>query len=334
MLRLRILPSQCFQTLNKERPKESQLFHYTTAAGLMGILGSPQNKGLSLWATDIRYLNDTSEFQLGLKLGREVMGELLVAETDNTRKKVLQCIQEDIEKINDPVFVVSFSERDDTLSQWRAYGGESGYSLGWDFDALKAQANQNQKPYQWLLAKCIYDQEAQRKAMTGILMHHLEQCFCPDGMLHCLLDLRPDLTEEMQFNAVILAMRSVIRRYAATFKHKGFQEENEWRLISPWPLKFDDAMIENLLEALPAIHPKVYQAQGIKYRPGRSGIVPYVEFSLSAQNDTNSLLASITVGPNQHPILAKDATYSLCMSKNVLIDPARIHSSGIPYRSW
>ena len=32
------------------------LFHYTTAAGLLGILGSS-----SLWATDLRFLNDAQE---------------------------------------------------------------------------------------------------------------------------------------------------------------------------------------------------------------------------------------------------------------------------------
>lgn len=33
------------------------LFHYTTAAGLLGIL-----KSAKLWATDLRFLNDAQEF--------------------------------------------------------------------------------------------------------------------------------------------------------------------------------------------------------------------------------------------------------------------------------
>jgi hypothetical protein len=32
------------------------LFHYTTAAGLLGILNSS-----TLWATDLRFLNDAQE---------------------------------------------------------------------------------------------------------------------------------------------------------------------------------------------------------------------------------------------------------------------------------
>ncbi|MBB5190684.1 hypothetical protein HNQ50_001406 [Silvimonas terrae] len=332
MLSLRVMSSQAVQAIQSEYPEKGRLFHYTTVAGLMGILGSPPEKGLSLWATAIRYLNDTSEFQLGLELAKEVAKELWVAEIDETRKRVFHAIHENIEKLDDPVFVISFSEQDDTLSQWRAYGGETGYSLGWDFDALKNQANQKQQ--QWLLAKCIYDQDTQRKAMTGFLLHYLDEILHPGGALRDLLELQPGLTEEMQFNAVILIMRATIRRYAAIFKHKGFQEEKEWRLISPWPLVSDEVMLAKTIEAFPEMHHEVHQAQGIKYRPGRSGIVPYVEFQLGAQHEAGSLLKSITVGPNQHPLLARDAVYSLCISRNVPIGHDLVSTSGTPYRSW
>ena len=36
--------------------KPSTLFHYTTATGLLGILGSS-----TLWASDVRFLNDSQE---------------------------------------------------------------------------------------------------------------------------------------------------------------------------------------------------------------------------------------------------------------------------------
>ncbi len=55
--------------------RESQLpdvvYHYTTAAGLLGICTSKK-----IWATDIRYLNDSEEFQYTLDLAAAHLASL------------------------------------------------------------------------------------------------------------------------------------------------------------------------------------------------------------------------------------------------------------------
>ena len=43
--------------------QQELLYHYTTQEGLLGIL-----RDKCIWATDIRYLNDTSEGQIFTKL--------------------------------------------------------------------------------------------------------------------------------------------------------------------------------------------------------------------------------------------------------------------------
>jgi hypothetical protein len=45
------------------RSEPATLYHYTSAAGLLGIL-----KTRSIWATNIRFMNDTREFALALDL--------------------------------------------------------------------------------------------------------------------------------------------------------------------------------------------------------------------------------------------------------------------------
>ena len=54
------------------RPEEEApaLFHYTDAAGLLGIL-----KSRSLWATDFRSLNDASEMHYGMDLAHGLIKE-------------------------------------------------------------------------------------------------------------------------------------------------------------------------------------------------------------------------------------------------------------------
>ena len=47
------------------------LYHYTRAGGLLGIV-----QGHSIWATDIRYLNDGNEFRYGSGLVKQVSADL------------------------------------------------------------------------------------------------------------------------------------------------------------------------------------------------------------------------------------------------------------------
>ena len=69
----------------------SSLYHYTSGDGLIGIL---RNK--SLWATDINFLNDHREFELGSKLigdlSKVKVQELIkknVADSLEVREKLL-----------------------------------------------------------------------------------------------------------------------------------------------------------------------------------------------------------------------------------------------------
>src|SRR5438270_10650521 len=48
------------------RPLPKFLYHYTGQDGLLGIIGTG-----SMWATNIAYMNDSTEFEVALRLIRE-----------------------------------------------------------------------------------------------------------------------------------------------------------------------------------------------------------------------------------------------------------------------
>src|ERR1700730_5288689 len=106
-----------------------RVWHYTGADGLLGILKSNR-----MWATNIKYLNDASEF----KHGRTLVDEMLTKkgkdspDLDPLLKTVVNIIEQF--KTNSEVYIVCFCEgngADDLLSQWRAYGANGGgYSIG------------------------------------------------------------------------------------------------------------------------------------------------------------------------------------------------------------
>lgn len=114
-----------------------RLFLYTTAAGLLGILNSS-----TIWATDLRFLNDAQEAVYAR--------ELFVEAVRNTDNPALQpghplhqvaqefgeefagykeIVAKELHSFDFPVYVTCFCESGDLLSQWRAYGSDHGYAI-------------------------------------------------------------------------------------------------------------------------------------------------------------------------------------------------------------
>src|SRR5687768_16519179 len=99
------------------------LYHYTTAAGLLGIVSSHHLRG-----TNYSFMNDASEFTYGVELAlkrfdaesrknREQKDEisLLVGVAGEVWMKRQASLSE--------TYVTCFTEARDDLNQWRGYGG-------------------------------------------------------------------------------------------------------------------------------------------------------------------------------------------------------------------
>jgi hypothetical protein len=125
------------------------LFHYTTAAGLLGILSSS-----TLWATDLRFLNDAQEALYARDLFMEMIWGADPATQpghplhDNAKAfgetfvEYRKWVVKDLNSPKFPVYVTCFCESGDLLSQWRAYGTDHGYAIGVKPDVLKTAIQQ------------------------------------------------------------------------------------------------------------------------------------------------------------------------------------------------
>jgi hypothetical protein len=111
------------------RALPAELWHYTDANGLIGILKTGQ-----IWSTQITCLNDSLE--------QRYFGDLVHAIVKTRRAQNTDPILEPLFRVADvaldnrnfsPIgqFVACFSETEDDLGQWRGYGGgECGYAIG------------------------------------------------------------------------------------------------------------------------------------------------------------------------------------------------------------
>jgi hypothetical protein len=281
--------------LYSDTPNET-IYHYTTFSGLLGIV----ERG-ALWASDIRYMNDSAELNHMVALIREEVGERI--ELGHPNPKLLTQFQDWIARRvtnGHMLFAGSFRANGNLLSQWRGYSElGKGVSIGFDprhiLTCARAQG--------FMVGKCIYDHTQQR------------------SLIHQIVDFVEDLAahscgthgcrDDRIFADVFEQIESDLLRIAAILKHPSFQEEEEWRIVSPVITDFKDA----------AVH----------YREGTSMLVPYFEFSLITPKETVPKLQHIFLGPTPNISLSMNSL-SMYLAKAGISPRRGITYCQIPYR--
>ncbi len=204
----------------KEVPQKS-LFHYTTQNGLLGII-----KSKKLWLSDNRYLNDMTEYNYVIDL---VKGELKKRVYEKFKKFLetmdggFDTLLENI-KEKHPIFVCSFSERGDRLSQWRGYcpnGG--GFSIGFDKAHIVKLRKKYKKNKKFNFVRCVYKKNSQQEIIRKYLKDTVS-IFQKFNINNC-----NDENSKLKFiNHFFKMLLTII----PMLKHSSFREEREWRIAS------------------------------------------------------------------------------------------------------
>ena len=250
-----------------ERVPESPLYHYTDAAGLIGIL-----KNKSVWASSIQHLNDTLEYKHAVGMMTEELERRFDGIAEVAAKQPfgslsdpppysiesLRMLRENLRSLNNtPLYIASFSEKKDVLSQWRGYCmGRNGYSMGFMPQTLTAL-----KDIGYQLVKCVYTQEEKKSLCNALIDSYLE------------LDAKFLGKRTLWRYGSKSKWRSKFSLLAAAIRHEGFQEESEWRLVG-----------------------KERDENALHFRTGRSGVVPYLEVPLAPEGE-NIPVAELVIGP-------------------------------------
>lgn len=154
----------------------NKLYHYTSKEGFLGII-----KNKTLWATEILFMNDSKES----KIPFEILLKLLSEEKNSDIRKKIEDAQ-NVTKINIfdfykafegfNTYVISFSEKQNDLNQWRSYGENgSGFCIEFNTNQLQLAIDKNLKIlelstngilddnhiYKLSWRKCCYDKNEQ-----------------------------------------------------------------------------------------------------------------------------------------------------------------------------
>ena len=274
----------------------SKFGHYTSQKGLLGIV-----KEEKLWATNIKFLNDEQEFQHAIKLINEIIPKATITEASSNYSvyiKYIEAIEKKLMSLDsfktDSIYTFSVSEELDLLSQWRGYCPENnGDCVTLNTDGV---FNDIKEIYpNSYLQKCVYNQEKKESELKAVLNKFWLQYSA--------------LSSKKEQASIVDSLASEIALLASHFKHSSFSEENEWRII----IMLDYAADEDL-----------------KFREGKSSLIPYLELPLKWCN-----IKEVKIGPTSNKTLSMKAISLFIEKKHG--DPFTmpdITHSDTPYRPW
>jgi hypothetical protein len=277
------------------RQVDELLYHYTSVESFVSIVNAGE-----LWASHIRYLNDTSEQRLLWDHVQARIETRIETADDIDRERLLLFQSLARSPLELDAYVLCFSkDGGDRLSQWRGYGGSAGVAIGFDGELLKKKCsafttsrsrNQPTKMGFTLLRDVLYVEPSGDERSKQII--------------DTLLD-DPEATGREDW----LTEKGVFRRrvplQASNLKHKAFYDEREWR-VSIFQLPEDF----------------------IRFRVRRSIVIPYALFDLGRGEPVWPLIPRVIVGPSPHQ------AGTITAIRKMLDDRVAVVGRSIPFRDW
>lgn len=296
-------------------PKTSEvyekLYHYTNWAGLLGII-----ENQTLWATHYKFLNDYSEIvlfrdkliSLIIPYVREAY-EKLINQSPPTEQRINQAgglgklVQLDAEVFvdalyratGDEIYILSFCGQHENpninsnglLSQWRSYGAGGGFALVFDTQKLEEILALEAERFEYStghISDLIYsdDEKKLKEELSddlSIIADKGKQFFA-----HANLSKK----EEAGTLKSYIPFVNCITRY----KHYGFREENEVRVVA-LPTVLDQKYLKLASSNGVTLKPEKER----KFRKKNEQHIPYIELFYST--DIDLPIEKIIVGPHK-----------------------------------
>lgn len=271
--------SQNDRSLMADAAGDKPLYHYTDENGLTGLI-----RDRKIWFTHYKLLNDPLE--------REWAHEIIAQEFEKFKpanaleKRIYERVKANFADTVAPIelFIFCLCEHGDLLNQWRFYTGpKSPFAVELNLDNLTGKdAN-----YHCWTYRIIYNEEQQRdlcqKIFSAIAKYANEQS--------------SSLDDESEFERFISDAILLVEIASGRIKSPAFEQEREWRAV---------------------IYATEEQSPDVKYRSGKYGLTPYLEFMHTNFTPTlgNSTLLhlpikSVRIGPGTNQAASVYAVYML-----------------------
>jgi hypothetical protein len=280
------------------RQPVEEVWHYTTAEGLIGILNSGR-----LSATHVMCLNDSLEQRYFGDLIHDAVKAKLAAITNDPKLALLfRTADEGLSKRDFSTasrFVTCFTEVEDDLGQWRGYGGgECGYAIGFRFQGLRDAI----KPRGYLLPMNYEDKGHHFLVDEVLRMAHV---YFLDGLRRGLPD------HERWAREFLTAFSNELDIFASLLKHPKFTGEREWRITATLQMG---------------------EHKALEFRQKRTLLARYLPIDLTADSEGSRKLpiTRVYVGPGPAQRVSQVGVGDLLLKYDY--KDIRVELSKVPYR--
>lgn len=290
--------------------------HYTSMEALEKILTSNQ-----IWFSHPLLMNDHEEVSWGIRNGLIAIeqNETLQAVLDDKFPAFSASVRLEVEKygeehlFNTCIFCVSEhseGDNDGRLSMWRGYGG-NGTGAAIVFDANRLNFSVNDSPL--MIGKVTYAGQSQRSAWIGNFVNHIQAQLTrhASSMSECdLAEYAGIVFDRLKFAAIF-------------YKHNGFREEAEWRVVY-----------------MPERDTKKKMAAFYGYANGAKGLEPKLKLPIMPIVDVTAddmslekIVNRIILGPSRASGLVLGSALRMLDELHHGDLKTRLRVSTIPYRS-
>lgn len=283
------------------------LYHYTTGAGLLGMLKdySVENPNLTMWATHHMYMNDPIEYIYGrnicLDIIDEIENDLNINENNKIKRIVITKEYQDALRImlRTPEvhslcpYITSFSYAEDSLHMWNMYA-TNGNGLAIKFNTDKLVLSR------LLLKDCVYlpnqDIEVQTQLKQEIKKLYLE--LSADRQYETTFSsIHPLLTKEHYIFTLICL------HFGVRIKNSAYNMEVESRKTI------------------------ISKGRTVLFRERNGIIIPYLEDLIPFD-----CVDGIIVGPTADFNRVRESILLLMNNRGIIWDEDKILKSNVPYR--
>lgn len=252
------------------------IYHYCHVEAFRAII---QNK--KLWLSSVYNLNDYKEIHwINDKVNRKLEN---IRNKDNFAK--YKAFEDIFNKQLPSVYIASFSQGSDLLSQWRAYANDGyGVAIGFNSDYFKTNSLVH-------TTEVLYDEKLQEL--------YIDEIFKPLETVSNNIEFSSE-----EFKQVCNEVISNINNLAAKSKNELFEEEKEVRLIHN-PIIIDDKRNEKFIFK--------QNLSAMMFRAVCGNLIPYFEFDFSKKIEDTPAIIEIIKGPKNRFI---DKEIKIFLSNN------------------
>ena len=305
-----IIYKEYLDRVNELKTKNVRLAHYTSATVALSII---ENK--TIWLNNVCYMNDYSEIEIGNRLLMDFYknntGMELQKVMDEIHKGCTKTLEQYYDSqssrlMNTYAFCLTEHAKEEDeygrLSMWRAYGLNNGVALVFNTPMFLEEADNTSV---MTLPMFYYDKSEFSHAVTEFTRRLEENCN--------ILKLSPHFDNYIIDKFFMTAL---------SLKHKGFEEEREWRVL------YNESLYGNC-------HSEIVEEK-IEVINGVPRIVKKLNFSKIKYNNhkfiIDELIDRIIIGPNSNADKLSEIFVRTLKENGVANADEKVVCSEIPLR--